>query len=121
MNNNNLSQIVQHGFRVAVGAVTSLVETAQNPDKRSEAISELQMELNQKTREWAVKGEITEQEARKILDNLLRQRNGQQNSPDSDRSTNNTGEENINSGLQELKEDLIALRIELAKMRESQK
>lgn len=116
MNNDNISQTIQQGFRVAVGAITSLVETAQNPDKRSEVLSELQMELNQKAREWAIKGEITEQEARKIIESLLHQ-NAKPNSA-SDRPEDTVPETNINSGLQQLRDELIALRIELAKMRE---
>jgi polyhydroxyalkanoate synthesis regulator phasin len=126
MNNNNLTQTLQQGFHIAVGAVTSLVETVQDPEKRTEALSEWQMELNQKTREWAIKGETTEQEARKVLDNFLRPRNWQEDSVRSDRANNsnessNFAEENeLNSGLQQLQAEIVALRIELAKMRESQ-
>jgi polyhydroxyalkanoate synthesis regulator phasin len=118
MNNNDFSQVLQQGFHIVVGAVTSLVETAQNPEKRTEVLSELRMEFNQKTREWAIKGETTEQEARKIVDNFLRQRNWQDDVNFSDR-TSNDDEINLSSGLQQLQNDLIALRLELAKMRES--
>jgi polyhydroxyalkanoate synthesis regulator phasin len=126
MNNNNLVQTLQQGFHIAVGAVTDLVETVQDPEKRTEALSEWQMELNQKTREWAVKGETTEQEARRVLDNFLRPRNWQPDRVYSDRtdrsneSSNFADENELNSGLQQLQAEIIALRTELAKMRESQ-
>ena len=120
MNDNNPSQFLQQGFRIAIGAVTSLVETAQNPEKRAEVISELQMELNQKTREWAVKGETTEQEARRVIDNLWRQRNAANSARNSQSSNYSSDDNNINSGLQQLKDDIVALRTELSKMRESQ-
>jgi hypothetical protein len=66
MNANNIFQFVQQGFRITVGATASLVETLQDPQKRTEAISEMQTEFNQKADEWAQKGEITEQEARRM-------------------------------------------------------
>lgn len=124
MNNNHLAQVLQHGFHVAVGAITSFLETAQNPEARTEILSEWQMELNQKTREWAVKGEITEQEARRILDNFLQQQNWQNIADYGDRlkeknQVNFPVANDVNYELQQLKEDIVALRIELAKMRDS--
>ena len=119
MNNNNPSRLLQQGFRIAVGAVTSFVETAQNPEKRAEAIADLQLEIAQKTREWAVKGEIAETEARRIIEELVRQRNRSQNSNRSyDNPAPTETQTNVNSGLQELQDELVALRIELEKMRE---
>jgi polyhydroxyalkanoate synthesis regulator phasin len=125
MNNNNLARALQQGFYIAVGAVTDLVETVQNPEKRTEALSEWQMELNQKTREWSVKGETTEQEARRVLENFLRSRNWQEDRAYSDRtkesneSSNLADESDLNSGLQQLEAEIVALKTELAKIRES--
>lgn len=124
MNNHHLAQFLQHGFHVAVGAITSFLETAQNPEARTEILSEWQMELNQKTREWAVKGEITEQEARKILANFLQQQNWQNTVNRGDRiedknQVNFPIVNDVNYELQKLKEDIVALRIELAKMEDS--
>ena len=115
MNDNQISLILQQGFRIAVGAVTSLVETAQNPDKRSEMISQMQMELSQKTREWAVKGETTEQEAKRMLDALMARYQNQSDRSE-DVSPAAVTDTDVRSGLQELTEEIIALRIELAKM-----
>ena len=118
MENNNLLQIAQQGFRLTVGAATSLVETVQNPQKRAEILSQMQADLSQKTQEWSEKGEITEQEARKFLDSLL-------NRQDFDFSNQETGNSptasgtNTTSNLKQLTDDIIALRKELEQMRQS--
>ena len=123
MNNNSLLQFIQQGFRVTIGATASLVETIQDPQKRTEALSQLQIELEQKTREWAQKGEVTEQEARRIIDNLINQRTrGKQpdvtNSPS---SSNTTSPKNaVQSDLEELTEQIIALRRDLEILRKEQ-
>lgn len=125
MNANNLFQVVQQGFRITVGATASLLETIQDPQKRAETISELQTELSQKTQQWAQKGEITEQEARRMLDNLFRQRRWQTSS-DATKTSSETGStpysaaENVESELQELTEQIIALRTELEQLRRSE-
>jgi polyhydroxyalkanoate synthesis regulator phasin len=81
--------------------------------------------LSQKTREWAQKGEITEQEARRMLDNLFRQRGWQTNSEatrtsSETESTPYSTSENVESNLQELTEQIIALRTELEQLRKSE-
>lgn len=73
MNSDNLNQLLQQGFRITLGATASLVETLQNPQKQTENLHQLQLELSQLTAEWAVKGEMTEQEARNFVDHLLSQ------------------------------------------------
>lgn len=125
MNSNSFLQVIQQGFRVTIGATASLVETIQDPQKRTEKFSEIQTELEQKTQEWAQKGEVTEQEARRIIDNLLSQRGWQKssgvtnsnNEPTS--STTSTGS-SVQSDLAELTEQIISLREELENLRKSQ-
>ncbi|MDJ0534505.1 MAG: hypothetical protein QNJ70_18835 [Xenococcaceae cyanobacterium MO_207.B15] len=125
MNNNNfLLEIAQKGFRITVGAASSLIETVQNPQKRAEAISQIQLELNQKTQEWAQKGAVTEEEARVFLNNLLNQRPWARDStgvsnPSSNTSNFNSGND-PSGGLKELTAEIVALRTELEKMRQSQ-
>lgn len=126
MNPNNPNQILQQGFRIAIGAVASLVEAIQDPDKRAEAIADLQMEFNQKIREWAAKGAVTEQEARTIIDDLLARQNGGRNEQaPKNQTTQNPVETTssrspISTGLRELQNDLVALKLELIKLREEQ-
>ena len=118
MNDNNLLQIAQQGFRITVGAATSLVETVQNPQKRTEMLSQMQADLSQKTQEWSEKGEVTEQEARKFLDSLFEGKNsgvnnqGTENSPTASRT-------NTSSDLRQLTDEIIALRQELEQIRQS--
>lgn len=115
---------MQQGFRVTVGATTSLVETIQDPQKRTEALSQIQTELEQKTQEWSQKGEVTEQEARRIIDNLISQRGWQKktntaNSNNQYSSSNNSSENSVQSDLEELTEQIIALRKDLENLRQS--
>ncbi len=124
MNNNNFIQIIQQGFRVTVGATTSLVETIQDPQKRTEALSQIQTELEQKTQEWSQKGEVTEQEARRIIDNLISQRGWQKktntaNSNNQYSSSSNSSENSVQSDLEELTEQIIALRKDLENLQQS--
>ena len=125
MNNQDFSQILHRGFCIAIGAVTSLVETGRHPDKRAEALSDLQMEFNLKTREWAAKGETTEQEARRVIDDFIRQQNWGANTANPADSTfpivktpQSNLDTDVSAGLQELRDELADLKNELAKMRE---
>jgi polyhydroxyalkanoate synthesis regulator phasin len=73
MNSNNLLDFLQTGLRISLGATTSLVETLQDPQKREESVSQLQSDLSQKVTEWAEKGAVTEQEARRLIEQIWRQ------------------------------------------------
>lgn len=125
MNSDNLNQLLHQGFRVTLGATASLVETLQDPQKRTENLSQVKSELNYLTTEWAAKGEVTEQEARYFIENLLNQLGSQrvsttpENSPATSFTTppTQTAPPAVQSELQELTEQLAALRTELEKMR----
>lgn len=124
MNENSILQLVKRGFHIGVGAVASSIETIQDPQKRSQAISELQTELSQKTQEWAAKGEVTEADAKTYLDSLL-QRQSEDTVSTSPTNTPNPpsypagNNSSVNSGLQELTEEIIALKLELEKLRQA--
>ncbi len=118
--------LLKHGFHITVGATAALVETIQDPQKRSEAISEVQAELSQKTQEWAAKGEVTEVEAKRYLDNLFERRSEAEvnSSPTNTPNPPNypTGNNSsVNSRLQELTDEIIALKLELEKLRQTKK
>ena len=116
----NFTQVMQQGIRIALGAATSCVETLQDPQKRAEAIAILQAELNQKTQEWSAKGEVTEAEIKAFIDNLIAQRNWQGgDNPSSTGSDSTRTSANSNSKLQELTAEIIALKLELEKLRKS--
>lgn len=124
MNQDTLTQLVQQGFRVTLGATASLVETLQDPQKRNENLSQLTSELNQLTLEWAAKGEMTEQEARNFVDNLLNQRSQQPSSPTPGASASivtttptEAAPPEVQLELQELTAQIAAIRTELEKLR----
>ncbi|GAB4237557.1 MAG: hypothetical protein Kow0049_23440 [Stanieria sp.] len=116
---------MQQSFHVAVGAATDLCETFADPQKRTETLSNLQTELSEKTGEWAKKGQITEQEARRNLETFLNQRGWRQTAATSQTTTETASnhtptDNNIESELQELTEQIIALRNELEQLRKSE-
>lgn len=115
--NNNLINVVQQGFRIAIGATADCVETLQDPQKRAETLSELQTELSQKTQQWSEKGEVTEQQAKEFMENLMSQRGWSTNRASTSTSNSTSTNSNINSDIQELTEEIIALKLELEKLR----
>ena len=79
MNPDNLTQIIQKGFHLTLGATSFFMETLQNSSKRDENLNKLNSDFNQLTEEWAQRGERTEREARNFVDTILNQQNSQVN------------------------------------------
>lgn len=69
----DLTQTLQKGIRVTLGATASLIEALQDPETSSQKFSELGSDVNRLTEELEVKGETTEREAREFVDGLLSQ------------------------------------------------
>lgn len=69
----DLSQTLQKGIRVTLGATASLIEALQDPEASSQKFSALGGDVNRLTEELEVKGEVTEREARQFVDGLLSQ------------------------------------------------
>ncbi|HEY9728676.1 MAG TPA: hypothetical protein V6D50_19685 [Chroococcales cyanobacterium] len=127
MNSNNLLQLLQTGFRVSLGATTSLVETLQDPQKREENLTQLTTELSQRVSEWAQKGEITEQEARRYIEELFRQQRSAGSSPPTRTSSDTVttspttpASPSVQLELEELTAQISAIRTELEKLRDSE-
>jgi polyhydroxyalkanoate synthesis regulator phasin len=127
MNSDHLLQLLHKGFRATLGATTSLIETLQDPQKREQNLSQFRSEFGERFQEWAEKGEITEQEARNLLDSLLRQRNNQSSSPSSAAPTPSesttpsstpTAPPDVQLEMQELTAQIAAIRAELEKLRD---
>jgi len=121
MNPETLPQLVQKGFRVALGATTSLIESLQDSQKRDENFSKLTQDPNQFAEELAAKGEVTEQEARNFVDSLLSQSGGMGGG---DRTTVTTtatsvADPTVQSDLQDLTAQLTALREELQRLQDN--
>lgn len=125
MNSANLTQLLQQGFRVTLGATASLVETLQDSQKRNDNLDSLRSELSHVATEWAAKGEITEQEARNFVDNILNQlgtqgRSSTSASPPPTVTTTPTqaAPPDVELELQELTAQIAAMRVELEKLRD---
>lgn len=125
MNATNLTNLLQQGFHLTLGATASLVETLQDPQKRTENLSQISSELSHLANEWAAKGEMTEQEARNFATNFLNQLRNQvpTTSEASSTTVTNTPTEvaplEVRLDLQELTVEIAAMRAELEKLRNS--
>ena len=126
MNSNNLLDLLQTGFRVSLGATTSLVETLGDSQKREESLSQLRLELSQRVTEWAQKGAITEQEARSFIEQMWRQQSapGRSSATETSSETFTTppttpASPNAQLEIEELTAQIAAIRTELEKLRNS--
>ncbi|MBW4678672.1 MAG: acetoacetate decarboxylase family protein [Microcoleus vaginatus WJT46-NPBG5] len=82
MNSNRPNEILQTGFRVALGGALSLLELLGNSQKRQDNITQSQQELEQIIQDLAKKGELLEREALNFVETLLPQPNPNSKSPD---------------------------------------
>ena len=71
MNSDNISQTLQKGFHVTLGATASLLEAIQDPQGSSQKFSTMGGDVNRLTEELEAKGVTTEQEARQFVDGLF--------------------------------------------------
>lgn len=126
MNSNNFDNVVellQKGFRITLGATTSLVESIQDPQKRDENLSKLRLEWNELSEEWAEKGAVTEEEARRFVDTMLTNRGAStttgSSTSSSTASPSPAAPPDIQEDIQELTAQIAAMRIELENLRNS--
>ena len=73
MNPEMVTEFLKKGFHVTLGATTSVVESIQDAQKREENLSQLNLGFDQLSQIWADKGEVTETEARKMIDSMASQ------------------------------------------------
>jgi polyhydroxyalkanoate synthesis regulator phasin len=120
MNPETILQNIQKGFRVGIGATTTLVEGMQNPTLYQQNLDRLRTNPLGLVEELADKGAVTEQEARSRVDRLWANRNGQ---PASEMVVTTQAVPvgpDVQTELKSLTEQLIALRQEIATLREQQ-
>ncbi len=115
-----LLQNIQKGFRVGIGATTALVEGLQNPTTYELTLQRLRTNPTAVIDELAEKGATTEQEARSAVDRLWANRNGQPASEMVVTTSAVTVGPDVQAELKSLTEQLIALRQEIAMLREQQ-
>jgi polyhydroxyalkanoate synthesis regulator phasin len=124
MNPDNLTQLIQRGFRVTLGATSFFMETLQDSSKRDENLNKLNSDFHQLTDEWADRGEMTEREARNFVDTILTQQNSQVDTdsttfPANPTSTPGFAQSAIQRDLLELTSEIAALRADLQKLQDS--
>ncbi|MGL5508965.1 MAG: hypothetical protein ACRC2J_17145 [Microcoleaceae cyanobacterium] len=121
-NSDDLVNILHKGFRVTLGATASVLESIQDPAKRQENLQKLSSDPQQLTvlaDELAEKGEVTEREARNLVDAILAQKRGN-NTGNSSYNYPTTSRVTIDPELQREIEDLkcqvVALKDDLQKL-----
>jgi polyhydroxyalkanoate synthesis regulator phasin len=120
MNPDTVAQTIQKGFRITLGATTTLVESLQDSQRRTETLNKLQANPTQLVEELEAKGAVTEREARSFVDTLLSQQTGGNASqPTTSAPTTSTtvAAPEIQLELKELTAQIAAIRAELEKLR----
>jgi len=127
MNPDEILQGLQKGFRVTLGAASTLAETIQDSQRREETLARLRTDPNGLAEDLAAKGEVTEQEARAFLENLMTQRPagaswsspaGSSGGPSSSASGVPAAPPDIQADLKDLTEQISAMRAELERLRQ---
>ncbi|MBF2046412.1 MAG: hypothetical protein EDM05_055820 [Leptolyngbya sp. IPPAS B-1204] len=123
MNSDTLTQLIQKGFRVTLGATATLVEALQDPQRREANLDKLTTELSQLAEEWETKGISTEQEARNFVDTLWRRETNPsagQAAPQSSMPSlpRESVSPDVQQDLQELTAQIAAIRAEIERLRD---
>lgn len=121
MNPDMVTEFLKKGFHVTLGATTSVVESLQDSQKREENISQLNLGFDQLSQIWADKGEITESEARKMIDSMATQYGVNANPMSSGSSTAPSAtspsiDPSLQQELKTLTNQLANIRLELTQM-----
>jgi len=126
MNPNNIQEVLQTGFRVSLGATTSLIESLQDEQKREENLSLLNLDFNQQVAELSKKGEKSEQEAQRLIEQMFSHRqqptdSATSSTPSDSSSPSSTGttSRSTQQELEELTVQIALIRTDLEKMRNS--
>ena len=129
MNLDNLPQILQTGFHLTLGATSFLIETLQDPLKRSENLDKLnQSDYGLLASELLEKGEMTDREARNFVDTIFsgpgdrenaesESVSHQQSDTETDTSPESVVQPDVKLEIQELTAHMAALRAELENLR----
>lgn len=113
MNSNTAIDLLKKGFRITLGASTSLVESIQDPLKREENLAQMQSDPNAFAEQLAEKGAVAEVEARRFVDSVVTQYGGS-SSPGTSNGPSPATTSSIDPSLERALRDLTA---ELAQIR----
>lgn len=122
MNSNDFTLLLQKGFRITLGAATTLVETLQDPLQRERSLTNLSSKLGQLSEEWAEKGAVTEQEAREFVSRTWGQAEPRSSTvtvdvPATVPPSSTTAPATVQADLQELTAQITAIREEVERLR----
>jgi polyhydroxyalkanoate synthesis regulator phasin len=73
MNSDTAIDFLKKGFRITLGATTSIVESIQDPLKREENLAQIQISPNAFVEQLVDKGAVAEVEARRFVDSVVTQ------------------------------------------------
>lgn len=77
MDPDKLLETLQQNFRIGLGAATTLVEALPDPERRDRFFTSLQSgAIDAQLQQWAEKGKLTEEEARRFVEETLSQVTG---------------------------------------------
>jgi len=128
MDPEKLPQMLQTGFHLTLGATSFLIETLQDPLKRSENLEKLKSDLGVLADEFLEKGEMTDREARNFVDTIFSRPSDRENSnsecvsPKQSNSSADTPSDSatttdVQLEIQELTAQMVALRTQLENLR----
>lgn len=124
MDPEKLPQMLQTGFHLTLGATSFLIETLQDPVKRSENLEKLNSDLGILADELLEKGEMTDREARNFVDTIFSGPSDRDNSHNesvspkqSDSSADSVTTPELQLEIQELTAQMMALRTQLENLR----
>ncbi len=116
MNSDTALDLLKKGFRITLGASTSLVESIQDPLKREENLALIQSNPNAFAELLAEKGAVAEVEARRMVDSVVTQYGGSSStasSNDPSPATTSSIDPSLERALLDLTAELAQIRSEL--------
>jgi hypothetical protein len=123
MNPDLVSAFLKQGFYITLGATTSVVESIQDSQKREENLSQLNLGFDRLSQIWADKGQVTESEARRMIDSMASQY-GLHTSSNSNSSSSSSFtslpavDPSLLQDLRTLTNQIANMRLELTQMRD---
>ncbi len=116
MSSDPITQTLQKGFRTVIGAGASFVESVQDAQKWDANMQRLTTDFDSLAQEWEQKGEVTEQEARNVVDSWVSQQGfnkGSNSGPTTVNTTASAADPDVAADLKDLTEQVSSLRAEL--------
>lgn len=116
MSSDPITQTLQKGFRTVIGAGASFVESVQDAQKWDANMQRLTTDFGSLAQEWEQKGEVTEQEARSVVDAWVSQQGFSQDSNSGAKTVTTTAsaaDPDVAADLKDLTDQVSSLRAEL--------